>query len=191
MSINVSIPKEITEYEEKIIFGLSLRKLICTVSAVVLCVGSYFLLTRIAGLSMDVTGYIVILEAIPLMAVGFIKKDGMPADKYAALILRHRLGRNKLSYTTELCVDMLIRQDQATEERKLKKDGKSEKGREAKPPREAQQFACTKKGRKAKRKTARSEIKRAGKEYRAAKRAAKKEDKKRRRAEKRGATDSL
>lgn len=191
MSINVSIPKEITEYEEKIIFGLSLRKLVCLVSAILLCVGSYLLLTKVAKLSMDITSYIVILEAIPIMAIGFIKKDGMTADKYAALILRHKLGRNKLSYATELCVDLLIQQEQTTEERKLKKDGKPEKGRKAKPPRETQQFACTKKGRKVKCKAARSEIKGARKEYRTAKREAKKESKRRRRAEKRGAADPL
>lgn len=36
MAISVPIPKEITEYEEKIMFGLSLRKLVCFSSAVVL-----------------------------------------------------------------------------------------------------------------------------------------------------------
>ena len=77
MAISVPIPKEITEYEEKIMFGLSLRKLVCFSSAVVLGVGTYFLCTKVLGLTMDTASYIIIAEALPLMALGFIKKDGM------------------------------------------------------------------------------------------------------------------
>lgn len=51
MAISVPIPKEITEYEEKIMFGLSLRKLVCFSSAVVLGVGTYFLCTKVLGLT--------------------------------------------------------------------------------------------------------------------------------------------
>lgn len=120
MAISVPIPKEITEYEEKIMFGLSLRKLVCFSSAVVLGVGTYFLCTKVLGLTMDTASYIIIAEAMPLMAFGFIKKDGMTFEKYAALLIRHKTGMNKLSYENELVIDALPDLADETAERKSK-----------------------------------------------------------------------
>lgn len=101
-------------------FGLSLRKLVCFSSAVVLGVGTYFLCTKVLGLTMDTASYIIIAEALPLMAFGFIKKDGMTFEKYAALLIRHKTGMNKLSYENELVIDALPDLADETAERKSK-----------------------------------------------------------------------
>lgn len=95
MSIEVRIPKEITEYKEKILFGLSIRQLICFSSAILLCVGTYILLVNFLGLSKDIVSYIVIIEAMPLLAAGFIKKNGLTFEKYAKLFLKHKFGTKK------------------------------------------------------------------------------------------------
>ena len=204
MAVSVSIPKEITEYEEKIMFGLSLRKLVCFTSAVVLGIGSYFLCTKVLGLTMDTASYIIIAEAMPLMAFGFIKKDGMPFEKYFALILRHKIGQNKLSYGSELVIDYFP--DPVNTERKSKyawifeknsgtagtEDNRTRKQRKADlKEREAVIFEVTKESRKRKRKEALAEIKGAKQEYRAAKRRAKKAAKEARRTQKHGAADPL
>ena len=84
MSISVSIPKEITDYKEKIIFSLSLRELICLISAIILGTASYAFCTQILDLSSEITGYLVILFSAPLLAVGFIRKDKLPFEKYVA-----------------------------------------------------------------------------------------------------------
>jgi hypothetical protein len=202
MAISVPIPKEITEYEEKIMFGLSLRKLICFSSAVVLGIGTYFLCTKVFGLTMDTASYIIIVEALPLMALGFIKKDGMPFEQYFALLIRHKTGRNQLSYETELLVDDMP--DPVTEpiERKSKyawifeketgaagtNHKLTRKERKARAAiRECAIFEITKKSRKRKGKETRRTIKAAKQEYRAAKRRAKKAAKKSGSSQKHGA----
>jgi hypothetical protein len=107
MSIEVRIPKEITEYREKIIFGLSGRQLLCFVIAIVLAVGSYILLTGVMHLTMQVASYIVIIEALPLMAIGFVRKNGLPFEKYVALWWRHRNTRGIRLYEPELLCDAI------------------------------------------------------------------------------------
>jgi hypothetical protein len=206
MAISVPIPKEITEYEEKIMFGLSLRKLVCFSSAVVLGVGTYFLCTKVLGLTMDTASYIIIAEAMPLMAFGFIKKDGMTFEKYAALLIRHKIGMNKLSYENELVIDALPDLADETAERKSKyawifekETGSAGTGKqltrkerkEAWQIREAVVFAVTEKGRKRKRKEALREIKAARQEYRTIKRRAEKAAKESRRAEKHRPADKV
>ena len=206
MAINVPIPKEITEYEEKIMFGLSLRKLVCFVSAVVLGVGTYLLCTKVFSLSMDAASYIIIAEAMPLMAFGFIKKDGMTFEKYAALLIRHKTGLNKLPYESELVIDSLPDPKDETAERRSKYawifetetgsagTGKqlSRKERKAEADvREAVVFTVTEKSREVKRKAALREAKAARQDCRTVKRRAKKEAKERSRAEKHRPTDQV
>lgn len=203
MAISVPIPKEITEYEEKIIFGLSLRKLVCLVSAILLGVGTYLLCTIVLGVSGDTTSYIIIIEAVPLMAIGFIKKDGMTFEQYAALWVRHRIGANKLAYETELVIDTL---PNAATERKSKyawifeKESNTTSGqrqlshrerREVRSRREADVFTVTKKGRKRKRKEALRTIKAARQEYQSVKRGAQKAAEESRRSEKHSSADKV
>ena len=39
--IEIKIPKEITEYKEKILFGLTIRQCVCAVAALAVCVPLY------------------------------------------------------------------------------------------------------------------------------------------------------
>lgn len=105
MAIRVNVYKEITEYEEKIIFGLSKRKLICSIIAGLLSISTFFVSTKILGISIDATSYVIILESIPIMAFGFYKKNGLPFEKYAFLFMRNMFGTTKLAYKTELMID--------------------------------------------------------------------------------------
>ncbi len=203
MSVSVSIPKEITEYEEKIMFGLSLRKLICFSTAVVLGIGSYFLLTKVFGLTMNSASYVIIIEAMPLMALGFVKKEGMPFEKYFALMVRHKIGIKKLSYETELVIDKLPGSADEAKERKSeyawifekqtdqRGTGKKPGGKAKTPRREAVIFEVTKKGRKRKRKEACRSIKRARQEYRTEKRRSEKAAKKGSSAQEHSSADSV
>ncbi len=101
MSISVSIPKEITDYKEKIIFSLSLRELICLISAIILGTASYAFCTQILDLSSEITGYLVILFSAPLLAVGFIRKDKLPFEKYVAFRMAHFFSQKQFSYATQ------------------------------------------------------------------------------------------
>lgn len=122
MSVEVRIPKDIMEYQEKIIFGLSLRQLICSTVAIALGILSYIMLIR--TMPRQVVSYIVILIAMPAFATGFVRKDGFTFEKYAAMILRHKLGIKKRTYQTELLVDKPLPEEEEGESVYTRKDGK-------------------------------------------------------------------
>ena len=187
MSIEVRIPKEIMEYKEKVLFGMSLRQLVCFSSAIVLSVGSYLLLTKVIGLSMDAASYVIIVESMPLLAIGFVKKNGFTFEKYAALLIRHKLGQQIRPYQTELLTEET--QTRENEEKKgskyawifekgqggSKKPVISKKERKADAAlKECSDYFVTKESREAKRKAALREIEAARQEYRALKRGTKK-----------------
>ena len=104
--ISVSVPKEISDYKEKVIFGLSLRQLVCGVIAVGLAVATGLLLVQVLGLSIDIAGYIIMVEVVPLMALGFVRPRGRPFEEFARLYLDSKLGRHKFSYQTESLIDL-------------------------------------------------------------------------------------
>gem|GEM_PF-968521 len=107
MTISVNIPKEITEYERKWIAGLSIRKLVCLVIDIVLAIVMYFILTSVLGLTTTVAAVVIILMAMPLMFLGFYKKNGLPFEKYLVLLLRHMRGINRLYFAPELVIDAI------------------------------------------------------------------------------------
>ena len=174
MAISVAIPKEITEYEEKIMFGMSFRKIICFGLAVILGIVSYILYVFLFKISMDIASYIIILQAMPLMAIGFIKKDGINFEEYIVLFLRYKLGNNKLYYEPELIIDLVNEKEKNNEipkENIVKKQFifKREKTNENITKAESIIFKNNRKNRKRKHKEVLSEIKRAKQEYKSAK----------------------
>lgn len=175
MSIEVRIPKEITEYKEKILFGLSIRQLLCFTVAIVCGVGTYILASKFLGT--DFASYLVIIEVMPVFAVGFVKKNGFPFEKYAALMFNHKFGTNKRGYGTSLLIDMLKKESDNTENKKkrsISKDVSATKTKNKKTKdisRECESFEVTKKGRKRKSKEAIRQIKAARQEYRRKKQA--------------------
>ena len=93
MSIEVRIPKEIKEYKEKIIFGLNLRQLISVFVGGIICLSTYFLLKPIVGT--DIASDIIIIEAIPIFAFGFIKVRSFNFETYAKIFIKHKVGKKK------------------------------------------------------------------------------------------------
>jgi len=182
MSIEVRIPKEITEYKEKIIFGLSIRQLICFTVAITLGVGTYILVTKWSNA--DIASYVVIIEVMPIFAIGFIKKNGFTFEKYAAMMFRHQCGRNRRWYTTHLLIDEIVTESNYAKPDKKRRGEKyvwtiSEKEPSAnKNLRECTGFEVTAKSRKRKGQEALREINAARKEYRTEKQAAEKTAKK-------------
>lgn len=164
MSLEVRIPKEITEYTEKIIFGLSIRQLFCFVLAITLGITTY-LFARL-HLGTRAAGYLTMVIVLPLFAVGFLRKNGFPFEKYAALLLRHKFGTHKRTYHTKLLIDMVPKSEKEVK--------KSHVFQETGNKRECEVFESTEKSRKRKCKETKRKIKTAIKEYRQAKRATKK-----------------
>lgn len=78
--MEVKISREIRNYTESMFFGLSLRQFIFSVLACGVAVGLYFLLK--SHLGTETVSWVCILEAAPFAALGFVKYNGMTAEKF-------------------------------------------------------------------------------------------------------------
>ena len=77
--MEVKINREIRNYTESMFFGLSLRQFIFSVLACGVAVGLYFLLKTHVGT--ETVSWMCILGAAPFAALGFVKYNGMTAEK--------------------------------------------------------------------------------------------------------------
>ncbi len=89
MQYGIKIPKEIREYKEKIFFGLTARQLIATVLAIAVCVPLYIFGKKFLG--EELVSWLVIGIAMPIMAIGYVTKNGMPFEKYARVIIQRQV----------------------------------------------------------------------------------------------------
>ncbi len=80
--MEVKINKDIRDFTENIFFGLSMRQFIFSVSACVVAVILYFLLKPFFGL--ETLSWVCILGAAPFAVLGFVKYNGMTAEKFVA-----------------------------------------------------------------------------------------------------------
>lgn len=81
--MEVKINKEIRDFTESIFFGLSMRQFFFSVLAVAAAIGVYFLLKPLFGL--ETASWACVLAAVPFGAMGFIKYNGMTAEKFIAV----------------------------------------------------------------------------------------------------------
>lgn len=78
--MEVKINKDIREYTENIFFGLSMRQFIFSIMACLVAVILYFCLRDYFGI--ETLSWICILGATPFAVLGFIKYNGMTAEKF-------------------------------------------------------------------------------------------------------------
>ena len=78
--MEVKINKEIRDYTESMFFGLSMRQFFFSAFACAVAVAVYFLLKPILGT--EITGWVCILVAFPFAIMGFVKYNGMTAEKF-------------------------------------------------------------------------------------------------------------
>lgn len=78
--MEVKINREIRNYTESMFFGLNLRQFIFSVCACVVAVGIYFLLKPYVGT--EIVSWLCIVGAVPFTLLGFIKYNGMTAEKF-------------------------------------------------------------------------------------------------------------
>lgn len=77
--MEVKINREIRDYSESMFFGLSLRQFIFSLFAVGVAVGVYFLFKDFLGT--ETVSWVCIVAAAPFAALGFIKYNGMTAER--------------------------------------------------------------------------------------------------------------
>ena len=100
MSLVTSVQRDVAEYEEKIFFGLTMRKLVC-LAAIVVVVGIEI---AIAYLVFNVDFGNVIVEIVAMVtagaifAIGYTKPLGMKFEEAVPIIIRHRFRNQVIPY---------------------------------------------------------------------------------------------
>ena len=94
--MEIKINKEIRDYQESIIMGLSARQFLFSAAAVVAAVGVYFTLRKPLG--SETVSWVSVLAAFPFAALGFIKYHGMTAEQFAAAYLKQMMTPKELTY---------------------------------------------------------------------------------------------
>lgn len=84
--MEVKINREIREYTESMFFGLSLRQFAFSFAAILVAVGIYFVLKPYLGT--ETVSWVCVLGAAPFAAMGFIKYNGMTAERLVLAWLR-------------------------------------------------------------------------------------------------------
>ena len=84
--MEIKINREIRNYTESIFFGLSLRQFVFSLAAVLVAVGIYFLFKQYLGT--ETVSWLCIIGAAPFAALGFIKYNGMTAERFVWAWLR-------------------------------------------------------------------------------------------------------
>ena len=102
MALETRIPKEINDYREKIVFGLSARQLASLAAAAgVVCVTA-FILWYLLGIPFAIVEYVLIAEALPFAAFGFIRHKDMPFEQVARIQWSFRFDAKRLLKKTSL-----------------------------------------------------------------------------------------
>lgn len=100
--IEIKIPKEITEYKEKFLFGLTVRQ--CVSVAVALGVAIPLYIFGKDFLGADIAGWLVLMVVVPVFGFGFLKYNGMTFERLVAVIYRQKFTEPQKRKYTELPV---------------------------------------------------------------------------------------
>lgn len=141
--MEVRINREIREYTESMFFGLTLRQFSFSVLACAIAVLIYFTFKPVLGL--ETVSWICIVAAAPFAAIGFLKYNGMTAEKFIAAWVRSEilLPEHLCFGNTNLYYNMF--RESAEESRKKKFPLRRRGGRAAREGRDSR-----KRGRKTK-----------------------------------------
>ena len=134
--MEVKINKDIREFSESIFFGLSLRQFIFSVIACIVAAVLYFALKPYLGL--ETLSWICILGAAPFAVLGFVKYNGMTAEKFIVAVIKSEfLTPKKLTFkatniyaeTFKPTIDKKLKQSllKPQKKKKEKKDKKKKK----------------------------------------------------------------
>lgn len=87
--MEIKINKEICQYHETLFFGLSARQFVCSVLAVAIAVGIYFLTKHLIG--KETASWLCMVAAAPVAAMGFFKYNGLTAEKLAWAFIKSEI----------------------------------------------------------------------------------------------------
>ena len=107
--IEIRIPKEIQNFQEKFMFNLTLRQIMSIVMMVAINVPLYIFIRGSVGDS--VAGFIVMIIAAPIGLYGFFRYNGMPFEKvFEAAVTTMFIYPQKRVYETENIYEGLLKE---------------------------------------------------------------------------------
>lgn len=132
--MEVKINKDIREFSESIFFGLSLRQFIFSGLACIVAVILYFVLKPFFGI--ETLSWVCILGAVPFAVLGFVKYNGMTAEKFIfAFIKSEFIIPKKLTFKAKNIYAELFKPTLDKKQRKgLLKPQKKNKEKKIKKP---------------------------------------------------------
>lgn len=129
--MEVKINKEIRQYTESIFFSLSLRQFICSALACMVAVAIYFLLKPI--LDIGIVSWLCMAGAVPFVLLGFVKYNGMTAEKFLVAWLKSEiLTPKKLLFKPSNYYLEMYKQEKKYKDKNTKKSKKEKKDKKDK-----------------------------------------------------------
>lgn len=107
MAIEIKIPKEIKEYKETFLFGLTVKKFISLASALLVCVPLYIFGKNF--MPEEMVSWAVIIVGAPILGIGFVTYHNMSFVQLARRFFDMMFHPQKRKYT-ELPVFWYARQ---------------------------------------------------------------------------------
>lgn len=98
--LSVPVHKDVTEYQPKVIGGLTARTIICIGAAVGCALAFGMLCTFVFHVDINDVIYLVWLAAAPAALLGFFTPHGMNFEKFAPLWLAHNFNEQCLVYVS-------------------------------------------------------------------------------------------
>lgn len=84
--IEIRIPKEINDYKEKFLFGLTVRQFVSVAAALGAAIPLYIFSKDHIGA--DMAGWLVLLVVVPIFGFGFFKYNGMTFERLVVVVFR-------------------------------------------------------------------------------------------------------
>ena len=125
----VTIPKDLSKVQSKVLFGLTKRQVICFGAAALVGVPLFFLAK--ASLETTTAALCMILVMLPFFLFAMYEKNGQPLEVFLGHLIQNKFIRPKVRiYQTNNLYSALVRQSQLEQEvkriaRKGRKTGKA------------------------------------------------------------------
>ena len=125
----VTIPKDLSRIQSKVLFGLTKRQVICFGAAALVGVPLFFLAK--ASLGTTTAALCMILVMLPFFLFAMYEKNGQPLEVFLGHLIQNKFIRSKVRiYQTNNLYSALVRQSQLEQEvkriaRKGRKTGKA------------------------------------------------------------------
>ena len=125
----VTIPKDLSRIQSKVLFGLTKRQVICFGAAALVGVPLFFLAKESLGTT--TAALCMILVMLPFFLFAMYEKNGQPLEVFLSHLIQNKFIRPKVRiYQTNNLYSALVRQSQLEQEvkriaRKGRKTGKA------------------------------------------------------------------